>query len=388
MRHNREYWQVAGLFVLTFGAVAIVEPYLVKHLLALGFTGTQVGTLMALVNLIGMVLIPLASSAADRSGHHRRFYGIVTGLQAVSVLAMGLFVSPILIAACVIPFRFFFGLGMAVRNRLTLYWLEQRHSQDFGSLRLWGSIGYSIFVLGGGLLAERTGIPFLFVLSGVLMLLSLPLLRPFARQLPTAPSRTRQGRLPAALWVVLLVTGLTAFSRTAYNGWAQDYIASGLTDGGESALGLYMALIAFIEVPVMFYAHRLIDRWGATVLWGVGLVLLGVGFGVLAVASSATGAMLGTLPIGVAQGLTILAPVTLIGRYSAPHNVTLNLALAGVMRSLGMMLGSPIAGWLFDQIGARSLFLVGAGGMVLTAGILAVGSYAVRHTSRPQPVAE
>lgn len=387
MRHDREYWLVAGGFALFFGSPALVEPYLVKHLLALGFTGSQVGTLMAVVSLVGMVLVPLASSRVDHSGHHRRWVRIAAVSHAASTTAMGVLGAPILVAACVIPYRYFVSLGMTIRNRLTLYWLEQRHSQDFGGLRLWGSIGYSLFVFGGGLLAERTGIPFLFVVSGGLIVLSLPLLRPFAKQLPTAPPRTRQGRLPAALWIILLVTGLTAFSRTAYNGWAQDFLAGDL-NGGDSAVGLYMALIALVEVPVMYYAHHLIDRWGATALWVVGLVLLGSGFGLLALASSVGGALIGTVPIGVAQGLTILAPVVLTGQVSRPHNVTLNLALAGVLGSLGTMLGSPIAGWLFDQIGARSLFVVGAAGMVLTAVILAVGSYAVQRMTGQQPAAE
>ncbi len=388
MRRNREYWEVAAGFGLVFGAMAVVEPYLVQHLLALGFTGSQVGTLLAVVSLTGIVLVPWASSAADRGGHQRQFTVVSTLLQALGSLVMGLATVPLVTAGAIIPFRYFSGLGMNLRNRLALYWLEQQHSQDFGSLRLWGSVGYSLCVLVGGLVAERLGIPFLFIVSSGLMLLSLPLLRPFAAQLPVAPPKSRQGRMSASMQLVLLITGLTAFARTAYAGWAQDFLDTTL-QGGESTVGLYMALIALIEVPVMFTIHRLIDRWGANGLWVLGLVLLGAGFAGLAAAQTVPGALLVTLPVGIGQGLMIVAPVVLIGQVSKPHNVTLNLALAGVLGSVGTMIGSPIAGALFDRLGARTLFLIGAAGMLLTALTLAAGRAILRRMAvGPQPAGD
>ena len=386
MRRNWEYWHVAGGFALVFGAVAIVEPYLVQHLLALGYTGTQVGTLMAVVNLVGIVFLPLASSAADRGGHQRRYLMVAGALYAASTLVMGLTPVPLVIGGAVISYRFFSGLGMNLRNRLSLYWLEQRHSQDYGGLRLWGSLGFSAAVFLGGVVAERTGIPFLFVISSGLMLLALVLIRPFARQLPTAPPRSRQGTLPPAMWMILLATGLMAFSRTAYQGWAQDFIDTGL-GGGDSAVGAYMALIALLEVPVMFSAHRLIDRRGSNVLWVAGLVLLGGGFALLAVAQSVAGALVGALPIGLAQGMIIVAPVVLTGQVSKPHNVTLNLTLAGVTGSVGTMIGSPIAGALFDRLGPRPLFVIAALGMLLTAGVVAAGNGVIQRAARRASVA-
>ncbi|NPV67411.1 MAG: MFS transporter [Anaerolineae bacterium] len=372
MQRDREYWLVAGGYALIFGAMALVEPYLVPHLLGLGLSGTEVGNLMAVVNLIGLLFIPLASSAADRSGRHRRITVWSTLLQAAAALAMGLLTIPLLVGAAVIPFRYFTGLGMTARNRLALAWLQARNSRDYGSLRLWGSLGFAGCVVIGGVVAQRAGVPLLFVASAAVALASLALLQPFAAQLPTQEQRRREGRPSPVLVLLLLVIILMSLSRAAYNGWVQDFIQTGL-GGGQSAVGLYMALVALIEVPVMAYEHHLVQKWGSGTTWALGLILVAAGFWLFSLVQTVPQALLLALPMGVSQGFTIVAPVVLIGQVSRPHNTTLNLALAGVLGNLGTLIGSPIAGRLFDAYGVRTLLQVGALGMFLTLIVLVGG---------------
>ncbi len=388
MRRDREYWLVAGGYALIFGSMALVEPYLVPYLLGLGLSGTEVGNLMAVVNLVGLLFIPLASSAADRSGQHRRITVWSTLLQAASALAMGLLTTPLLIGAAVIPFRYFAGLGMTTRNRLALAWLRQRNSQDYGSLRLWGSIGFSGVVVIAGMVAQQAGVPILFVASAVLASASLALLGPFAAQLPAQEQRRREGRPSPVLVLLFVVIVLMTFSRAAYNGWVQDFIETGL-GGGQSAVGLFMALVALVEVPVMAYEHHLVQRWGSGMTWALGLAVVTAGFFLFSLVQTVPQALLLAVPMGVSQGFTIVAPVVLIGQVSRPHNTTLNLALAGVLGNLGTLIGSPIAGRLFDAYGVRTLLQVGALGMLLTLIVLVGGlRLAGLGTLRPEAAAE
>ncbi|MBN2469783.1 MAG: MFS transporter, partial [Anaerolineae bacterium] len=301
MFRSRAYWMVAGLYMLSFGATALVEPYLVQHLLRLGLNGAQVGNLMAVVNMVGLVFIPLASSHADRSGRPRRAANASMLFQGISSAGMALLAQPFLIAAAVIPYRYFSTLGMTIRNRLALHWLEQRQSQDFGSLRLWGSIGFSVCALLGGLIAERLGVPFLFLLSGGLILCAILLMGTFAQQLPVSPPRKRRGRMPPALVLILLVTGMMALSRTAYTGWANDFIETGL-GGGQSAVGAFGAIAALVEVPVMIYEYRLIRRWGASAMWVLGLILLAVTFWLFSGVQTVAQALMMAVLIGISQG--------------------------------------------------------------------------------------
>ncbi len=372
MRRDRDYWLVAGGYALIFGSMSLVEPYLVPHLLELGLSGAEVGNLMAVVNLVGLLFIPLVSSAADRSGRHRRITVWSTLLQAASALAMGLLAPPLLVGAAVIPFRYFSGLGMTARNRLALAWLQQRNSQDYGSLRLWGSIGFAGCAVVGGMVAQRAGVPVLFVASAGVAAASLALLRPFAAQLPAQERPRREGRPSPVLVLLFVVIVLMALSRTAYNGWVQDFIETGL-GGGQSAVGLFMALVALVEGPVMAYEHHLVERWGSGVTWALGLAVVAAGFVLFSMVQTVPQALLLAVPMGISQGFTIVAPVVLIGQVSRPHNTTLNLALAGVLGNLGTLIGSPIAGRLFDACGVRTLLQIGALGMLLTLVVLIAG---------------
>ena len=83
-------------FVLVFGAVAIIQPYLNLYYQSIGFTGVQIGLVATIGALVVVVLAPQYGNFYDHSQHKRRFL-VVTTLVALVALSVVPFISVFLV---------------------------------------------------------------------------------------------------------------------------------------------------------------------------------------------------------------------------------------------------------------------------------------------------
>ncbi len=400
------YWQVAGIYTSAFGMIALVFPYMNQYLLALGFTGVQIGNLYAAASLAGIVLTPMISSAADRSGRHRRLYWLVLAVEIAMLAGIGLTRQVLLVGAAVLVMRSVMRLDTTMRERLSLHWLRLYGSEAFGSLRLWGSIGFAGMAMIGGPAGEQIDPQWLFLAGGGLLVLVALFSRVYDPRLPVQPRLPLQPRMslqdrPAArpvgsiwrqagalspvLWMIMITAFLVAVGQSMYFGWNYAFIENTL-DGGKSTVGLFAGLAAGVEVPFMLLTDRWMRRWGAVPLWGIGLLIWGVSWFLLAKVQTPQQALVFSVTAGIAQGFAIVAPVVFVGQVSQPHNTALNLALMGVLAGLGTMIGSATAGWLFDVAGVRVVLQVAAGMVVVATVFLWVSMAVVRRRAiTPHP---
>ncbi|MBN1963902.1 MAG: MFS transporter [Anaerolineae bacterium] len=386
MRRVPGYWRVAAVYALSFGATALFITHLNQFLLDAGFSGAEVGNMYAVANLGGLLVVPLLSSLADRSGRHR---GVLRGallVESAAMLVTGLAFAPLLIVLNVVVARSVLRLDVAIRDRLTLHWLSEQGSQAYGGLRLWGSLGFAALALAGGAVAEIVGARALFGVAAVLVLLVAMLARVFAPCLPareTPPKgvprlRWPPGDLSPALLVILLVTALAALAVSATSGWSYTMIEFEL-GGGKSAVGLYSSLAALVEIPIMLTVDRLLRRRSAATVWVAGMLLWSAGHGLLSLAQAPWQGLVAAVVVGAGQGFTIVTPVVYVGQVSRPTNTAFNLALMGVFSALGMTIASPVMGYLYDSAGIRVVLQAGVVLMLLAAVALVAGAAFLRR---------
>lgn len=387
LRHNPEYPLMAALYAAAFGSIALVFPYLTPYLLGIGFSGADVGNVNAIGSLLLLLTTPLFSALADRTGRHRRLLAVSLVIGNGALVGIALRPSLLTVAVLLVLNTLAGSVAMTLRDRLALFWLKQQGSVAFGALRLWGSLGFSVIALLGGLVADRVGVEPLLMVSAAINILSLALLRPLPQRLPVQPAASdsvgRRLALPAVMWAVLLTTLVIALARTAYYGWSLDFIQNDL-GGGRSAAAQYTAITALFEIPLMVFADRLIRRWGAAAMWGASLLLLAASWAGLSLAQTPLQALLLAVPLGIAQAFFFVAPVVLVGQVSAPHRVAFHLALTNVVTGLGTTLGNPVAGRLFDALGVRPLLQIGAVSLVIAALTIALSGRAYAAARAPE----
>src|SRR6185369_3014406 len=131
-----------------FASLGIFYPYFSLYLREnAGLTGTEVGLILAISPLVGMVAQPFWGQLADRTGKRGRLLALLTLGTAAGYygvwIASGFWAIVIATAALALVGTAVFPMMMSVS--LALLRNEGQHA--FGRVRVWGTIGYFVLVL-------------------------------------------------------------------------------------------------------------------------------------------------------------------------------------------------------------------------------------------------
>ena len=138
-----------------FAAVGAFMPFAALSYRALGLSGLSVGILTALPACALALCAPLWGAVSDSLAIHRLVLRVVLGLAALVALAAtdaSTFTAILLLVGLLAVFE------VPVAPLLDPYGMTigERLGQSYGSLRVWGSLGYTAAVLGvGGALGAR-----------------------------------------------------------------------------------------------------------------------------------------------------------------------------------------------------------------------------------------
>ena len=267
-------------FGVQFAGIGIFFSYIALYLNSLDLTGSQLGLLFALIPLVSFLMQPLWGFATDI--YHRQRLALVFACFGVTAAMIGMAQAktfwPILLFTVI--HAVMFAPIPILSTALALEHLNrQASSGNFGTLRLWGSIGYALSTFGiGSWLLDQGKIWWILPLYGLCnVILGLT-----ALSLPDADVHgqsswregltllQRQRGLALFLFAIILI-GFT-------HGIVNYYLAVYLTDIGAVGwiIGLALALSALFEVPFMGRAHLFMARWGVrpVLLFGMSMLVL------------------------------------------------------------------------------------------------------------------
>ncbi len=131
-----------------FGSLGIFYPYFALYLREnAGLTGTEVGLILAISPLIGMLTEPFWGQLADRTGARSRMLALLTLGTALGYLGLGSAAG-------------FWSIGLAtaalavvgtaifpIMTSVSLAILRDEGRYAFGRVRVWGTVGYFILIL-------------------------------------------------------------------------------------------------------------------------------------------------------------------------------------------------------------------------------------------------
>jgi PPP family 3-phenylpropionic acid transporter len=163
------YWRLAGFYFFYFAYIGAFAPYFSLYLDALGYGAALIGLLLALPQAMRIIASHLWAYLADRYRSRVRVT-CLTGLVGTITFA-GVFAgtqAPWL-ALCLALWSFFWSAALPLMETTTLDHLAGR-SGDYGRVRLWGSIGFIVAVIGVGWLLDRSPIVVLLWILGATMI--------------------------------------------------------------------------------------------------------------------------------------------------------------------------------------------------------------------------
>lgn len=381
---QRDLW-LARLYYLSFmGGWGFIFPFINLFYVSLGLSGTQIGTIASTSSIIGLVAAPLWASRFKQAAHPRRFLQVALVLSAAGYLLISQQVAylPILFA---VTLQASAGAGVLPMSDSMAVTVAQRANTGYGSIRLWGSLGWIGCVLLAGQLIEHFGFPAGFtgiaVAFGVGMVL-LFLVRPvqFSSHPPEASSEPRQPQTGLRVAVARVWRDHTLL------GFAAALVLIGFLNSGVlqfenvflAELGASKSLISFagilsalVELPFMLFADRIMRRYGAHRLMLIALLVnIFMRLTVLSLPSIYT-IMAVRFVGGTSFSLYTVSFVGLISeRTSASERSTVLALFTVTIASLVNIVASPLAGIAFDTLGARWLYAFAAAGYLLSALVL------------------
>ena len=177
--HQTPYWRLSGFYFFYFASLGAIVPFWNLYLKELAYTATQTGVFIAILMATRIVAPNVWGWLADHTG--RRMAIVRLGCLLATVIYAGMLLGHAYwwMVAVMLLFSFFWNAALPQFEATTLSHLGDATHQ-YSWIRLWGSIGFVIAVVGLGYVFEtvsilRLPVFVLILLSGIwLMSLTVP----------------------------------------------------------------------------------------------------------------------------------------------------------------------------------------------------------------------
>ncbi|MEH6550889.1 MAG: MFS transporter [Pseudomonadales bacterium] len=256
------YWRLSAFYFFYFALLGASVPYWGLFLQDRGFSALEIGYLSAILMVTKVVAPNAWGWLASRTGH--RLSLIRFANLAALLIFSGVFLgdSFLLLALVTAGFSFFWNAVLAQFEVITMGHLGKQY-QHYGRVRVWGSVGFIVVVVGLGWLFERQPISLL----PIAMALSLALLWLCSMTIQEVSIKSLErptGHLKEILkkpWVAgfFVVTTLLQVSHGVY----YTFYSIHLEAAGYSRMftGQLWALGVIAEVLIFLLMHRLFRRY-------------------------------------------------------------------------------------------------------------------------------
>jgi PPP family 3-phenylpropionic acid transporter len=385
----RDASAVQGVFLTIGLAIAAFFPFLALYLRdAHGLDESQIGLVLACMAAARMVANPLWGHLSDtRIGRLTALQIGLAGSAAAAFLVNAAAALPAITLLMVVQ-AFFMDAQEPNIDAIALEHLGEDRMFDYGRIRGWSSLTYASGCLLFGAILQRFGIRWAMPSYGICALLVLAWSTTVVRDRPRGLERHgRLGSLGAVFRHAPRFWGFLVAAVLVWTGFnaAWNFIGPRIEDqgGGPFLIGLGTALGGVVEVPVMRSSSRLQRRFGLRLVYMAGCIVYGLTFLLWGSVSDPTILSLLAVFEGIGFSLLFTTGVVIVGRL-LPRSLYSTGNAVGQMVSFGIgpILGAGLGGFVYQHLGARTLYLSAC---VLALGAALVAWFALATPALSEP---
>jgi PPP family 3-phenylpropionic acid transporter len=368
---RRDLRVVRAYYFVYVGGVGFISPFLNLFYTSLGLSGKQIGTFASIGGAVAMLIAPAWVNEVRKRPNPRSYIQLGLSLSALAYLLIAQQTSfwPI---ALIVFFQALATVGIAPLSDMLAVRVARAAGAGYGTVRVMGSLGWIFTVLASGWLIQRFGFKPGFYLaslayaSAALLLFGVRPQNFSAWSSSDRPQTSLRGALRRVAGDRILVGFALALALIGFlnNGVLQfENVYLAQLGATKSLISIASILSAIVELPFMIYSDRIVRRLGAhrALLAALGMY---VGLRLIVLVLPATLTIMAVRFVtGVSFSLYTVAFIGLISSRTPPDEAGAVLALYSVtLAGLVSILASPIAGALFDSLGARWLYAFAAAG--------------------------
>jgi MFS transporter, PPP family, 3-phenylpropionic acid transporter len=357
------YWRLSAFYFVYCTFLGAFMPYWSLYLKSLAFTAFQIGVLMSLFQVARIFVPTFWGWLADKTGHRVK----IIQLTAAASLAcyLGVFAGESFgwLLGVMALMCFFLSAPMPLIETITLKHLGEAESA-YGRIRLWGSIGFIVAVIGLGYWFDYAPIKsLLWVLLGLKVGILL-----ISRWVPEPPD-VLQTQARSSVWEIVRRKEVMAFLVACFlmataHGAYYTFYSIYLVDHGysKSAVGWLWAMGVMCEIMVFLVMPKLTTRFGLRNILLVSFLLAALRFSVIGWGVGVPALVFFAQTLHAATfGSFHAASVAVMNRvFHGSYHARGQAIYTSVSYGLGGTFGGLLAGVLWEPLGAVLNFSLSA----------------------------
>lgn len=388
-------YRYAGIYAFVFAALATLQPLIGQYLTEIGFTGGQIGFILACGTAVSIGAGPFWGWRYHIS---QRGYLLVFGLCVSAALLSLALLQMKLFPLFLVTFGVFAFFQAPINPLTDTMTLEAKIS--YGGARKWGAIGYAIGVFAAGQIAEATGLSVIFYIGALFFLVAAAILigsqkmmankenhqpetmshKDVLKELPTAElsakdkslsnaiEETQQGpkkkkasgylllvknkKLVALLCSAFFIYGPNVAHNTYYGFLYKEM------GGSIAGIGLSLLLMCASEAPFMDWAEHWSKKFTLEKLLLIAMVLSSIRYFWYST-GPAPQVLIGTFFFqGLINGIIIVYLIRYIAKLVEPSMISMAVTLSQAFSSnCSIILCQLIGGNILEHYGGARVYL-------------------------------
>lgn len=379
------YWRLSSFYFFYFAVVGALTPYWGVYLKSLGYSSQDVGFITAIILGTRIIAPNFWGWLADKTQQRLRI--IRQGSAIACVFFAGVLISNqyawlVLVISC---YTFFWHAVLPQFEVITLSYLGNQY-QRYGQIRLWGSLGFMVAVVGLGLLFDYLPIRFLplAILSFLILiwLSSLSLTAVPAQKTIEQSSGFLSLVMQPSILCFLVASFLLQLSHgpyyTFYSLYLQEHYAY-----SNTLTGLLWALGVLAEIGMFLAMPKIMHRFDVRNLLLITFLISALRWYLIGYWADSLGVLLfAQLLHAVTFGVAHAASIEIVrSHFKGAHQGQGQALYSSLSFGAGGALGALIGGLLWDH-SASLTFLV--------ASLSSLGAFVIAffglHLRKPQPL--
>ena len=371
------------------GALGIFFPYYSLYLREnAGLSGIQLGWVLAMMPLVGLVAQPFWGQVADRTGARARILTLLSFGAVLGYLVLGAAEGFTFILAAGTLLAVFTTAVLPITMSVSLAVLRDAGPHAYGFVRVWGTIGFFLVVVSfpwvlnrfqeaRGLISESAGpsepgLGIMFIITAALVfiaaLISIRLPREGVISLRAERGDWRELFRNRA-FVRFLLFAMVAYFLLQGPMWFFPILIRARGGDIDTIRGMWILMLVF-EIPLVLCTGSGFKRFGARGLLAIGVLASGIRWILCGVVDDLTllypvQALHGVTVVGLLLGGPLYLDLVTPERLRSTAQAVLSMAgmgIAGVASNTG-------TGWLLEHVGPSSPYIIGG------IGCLALGLF-------------
>lgn len=255
---------LAGFYFFYFAYIGAFAPFFSVYLDSIGLSPVEIGVVMALPQVTRIIAPHLWGWLADAGGSRMRVVRATTVAAVACWLGMFAGGGFLWICAMIFALCFFFSAALPLMEAATLTHVGEQTGR-YGNIRLWGSVGYIVAVVGVGYALDIFAVSALLwiVLACILGTLAFVWILPEARPAAHASDARPIAEILKRPEVIALISACALMAvahspyYTFYSIHLVDHGYSKAVTGWLWALGVVCEIAIFLWLPRLYAACSL-----------------------------------------------------------------------------------------------------------------------------------